>query len=125
MPSKGTKVELFILADDGVRLSLGGKKKIDTYGTTGHAVLRHTYESTGKPVEIQLEMHDVTGPSMCSVFWSLPGYKDMVPIPPEAFALDERNASRSAPKNRKPTVGVQLEYFEDRGFKNAKARHAD
>ncbi len=86
VPPRAGKYTLVITADDGARLFLDGKKKLDAWTSIG----RHTVEVqlNDRPYQLRLEHHEGTGDAMMSFSWMQKGFFVEEPVPPEALFHD-------------------------------------
>jgi hypothetical protein len=78
------RVEIFAEADDGLRLSMGGKRIIDGWGPDLPRKGEFTAEKD-QPLPLRLEYFQNGGPGFMKLYWSWSGHEREL-IPPEAFS---------------------------------------
>jgi hypothetical protein len=101
-PSPGT-YQLKVYADDGIRVKLDDKYRIDDWRRADEEVRSAMYTFDDQPHEIEVEFFEAKGRACISLHWSKDG--DLVEeiIPPSAYFTDlaSARASRSADKPKK------------------------
>jgi hypothetical protein len=105
----------FILrGNDGVRLWLDDKQVINHWNS-GDANKEISLELTAEPHAMRFEYFEVNDYAWVTLFWTYPGAKTYMPVPPEAFFLDEKNAKAkpSTSKRIPDENGLNMEVFSD------------
>jgi len=93
-PSRSGEYTIHTLSDDGVRVSINGKRLIDDW--THHALEEHTATirlKAGRKYPFEMEYFENTGGAEAQLLWSAPGLARQ-PIPARAFSPSPKHLRR-------------------------------
>ncbi len=108
-------------SDDGLRVSLDGKKVIDDWKVGAH-VREVSVELTDQPQSILVETFDHGGPAYLTAYWLPTGQATPCLIQSEAFFPTEASARAPTAKTTNQRQGLIAEYF-DLPFQRKYATH--
>jgi hypothetical protein len=108
---KTGRYKLGFLSDDGLRVSLDGKKVIDDW-KVGLYVREASVELTGQPQSILVETYDLGGPASLTAYWLPAGQATPSLIPSEALFPTVESARAPIAKSASQRRGLLAEYFD-------------